>query len=179
MLEDVQHNLMNIWATALELVEAGHNDELIELSNHTIHDASIFNDEFSITAALIVYALGKIAKRGKLDVGAVCSFITRLMLDLWKDTDKPYRDIQKAFLEYINATDTKFSLYVDKVLTEARIKKGLKVYEHGLSMGAVSELVGISQWDMVGYIGNTKVSDTGSFKTDVRSRLEYARGLFS
>jgi len=177
MLDNVKENLMNIWATTLELIEAGHNDALIELSNHTIHNASIYNDEFSITAALIIYSLGKIAKRGKLNVPKVANYLTGLMGDLWKSSDRSYKSKQKEILEYINSADEKFSNYIDKVLTEARIKKAWKVYEHGLSLGTVSELLGISQWDIASYIGNARFTE--AIKTDIKSKLEYARGLFS
>ena len=179
MREEIKHDLISIWGSALELIEEGHYQGLLSLSNHTIHNASIYNDEFSITAAVIVYSLSKIAQRGRLNVANVVSHITRLMQDLSKRSDAAYRKTQKEMLGFIDKADTKFNLYIDDVLKQAKVKKAWKVYDHGLSAGAVAELVGVSQWDLMGYIGNTRVAETPVFKTDIKSRLAYARHLFS
>ncbi len=179
MEDDVKQDLINIWASTLELIEEGDYNQLKFLSDHTIHNSSIYSDEFSITAAVIIYALSKIAARGDLDVGKITSIVTKLLQCLATNDEAGYRLAQKGLLEHIALTDNRFNLYVDAVLQQARIKKGWKVYEHGLSVGASADLLGVSQWDLMNYIGNTTLAEHTGLRTDVRSRLDFARHLFS
>ncbi len=178
MRDDVRQDLANIWTAALEILEEGNLLQLKELSNHTVHDSSIYRDEFSITAAVILYSLYKIAQRGQLNIAKVVGYITELNHALTKGDNEGYRGIQKALLSYISDTDLKFRLHVDDVLKQAKIKKGWKLYEHGLSLGSSAEMLGISKWDLMNYIGNTTIADQLRVKSDVKSRLKYARSLF-
>ncbi len=176
MLENIREDLVTIWQTCLEVVEEGEFDELTHLSNTTIHNSSIYGDELSISAAVIVYSLHKIAQRRQLNVGQIIEHITKLMQDLSAEKDIEYKKHQKQFFEYIQGVDSRFKLYIDQVLEQAKVKKGWKVYDHGISMGASANLLGVSQWELMNYVGNTVV--TGTIKTDVKSRLAYTRRLF-
>ncbi|RLE42022.1 hypothetical protein DRJ48_04400 [Candidatus Woesearchaeota archaeon] len=179
MREDVRQDLASIWSSALELIEEGDFLGLKELSNHTIHNSSIYHDEFSITAAVVVYSLAKIAQRGIMNVKRVCSLITKLLSALSKPDEDEYRKAQTAVLDYISNADKKFTRHVDDVLHQAKVKKGWKVYDHGLSLGTSAALLGISEWDLMNYVGNTTTTESMPVRTDVRSRLSYVRGLFT
>ena len=64
-------------------------------------------------------------------------------------------------------------------ITHAKIKKARKIYEHGISLGRVSELVGISEWELMNYTSQTKFHDRSELKTiSVRDRLKTLKKVF-
>ena len=67
----VQQDITNVLAQVLKALHDDDTTALLELSNHTIHDASIFQDEDSISFAVLVYALSKTIQRCK---EVACSF---------------------------------------------------------------------------------------------------------
>ena len=67
---------------------------------------------------------------------------------------------------------------MQEVIEEAKIKKGYKLHEHGISLGRTAEILGISQWELMNYVGKTKISDVDIVPTDVVQRLKLARGIF-
>ena len=77
----------------------------------------------------------------------------------------------------ISTIDSKLKLYIGEVITQAEIKKGSKLYAHGISLGRAAEVLGISQWELMFYIGKTKLIDVKGC-VGVRERLNYARSLF-
>jgi predicted transcriptional regulator len=69
---------------------------------------------------------------------------------------------------------------VQDVFQKARINKASKIYEHGISMGATAELLGISLWDLSSYVGQSTISDMKEGKTvDVRTRVKNVMEFFS
>ena len=79
----------------------------------------------------------------------------------------------------ISKEDNKLQKYIRRVVNDAQIKKGFKIYEHGISLGKTAELLGISQWELMKYIGGVKLSDTVKDKIQLQHRLNYARELFN
>ena len=51
------------------------------------------------------------------------------------------------------------------------------IYKQGISVGRVSELLGISQWEIIDYLGKTGVYELKEMKK-ARTKLNVARGLF-
>jgi hypothetical protein len=78
----------------------------------------------------------------------------------------------------IEKHDTRLNLYATDVLHHAQIKKGCKVCEHGVSCAKSAQLMDISQWDLMQYLGKTTHSDIAGEGFDIRSRLKFVRGLF-
>ena len=155
--------------------------ELKELSNHTIHNASIFQDECSVSLAVLVYALSKIMARYPQE-----SYEYKEMLNLFlaekdnleNDNEKGFNDAMKRLFSLISKIDSKLELYVQEVINNAQIKKGSKLCEHGVSCAKSAEVMGISQWDLMDYMGKTKIIDYAP-GVDLKSRIKFARGLFS
>ena len=52
------------------------------------------------------------------------------------------------------------------------------MHEHGISMGQVAESLGVSLWDIMDYVGKTRIIDKFEYRTDMKSKLEFTRGLF-
>ena len=70
-------------------------------------------------------------------------------------------------------------MYIHEVINQAQIKKGCKLCEHGISIARASEVLGISQWELMHYIGKTTLIDQFSEPVNVTKRLKIARSMFS
>ena len=108
--------------------------DMMELSNHTIHNASIFQDEDSISIAILVYSLSKVIgrKQGELNYKPLIELLQRAQSFLLKDSIGNYRLAIKKLFSFISALDKKLELYIQEVINQAQIKKGSKIYEHGI-----------------------------------------------
>ena len=151
-----------------------------ELSNHVIHDASIFQDDDSVSFAILVYAVSKIIQRC-VDTG-VCfnkfESVLKDAFDLIKSGDfDGYRSRIHDVFALIKSADDKLKLYVEEVIHKAKVKKGSKMYEHGISVARTSEILGISQWELMNYVGKTRIGES-SYDEDVKKRINIARRLF-
>jgi len=74
--------------------------------------------------------------------------------------------------------DGKIKMYIEQVMQQGRIKKGSKLYEHGISIARSADLLGISQWQLLDYVGKTTMTDATPQSLDVKKRLSFARELF-
>lgn len=158
--------------------------ELKRLSNMTIHDASIFQDQDSISAAIAVYSLSKVSDRFLLSAVSRGDQIERKILDLLgkcsvalrKDDLMLYRRCIKGIFQVLGSFEKKFGLYMTEVLTQARVKKGSKLYEHGISAAQTASLLGISQWELRNYLGAVREKEHGG--VSAVDRLSFARKIF-
>jgi len=182
----IKKDIISILRKALSLLKQEDAVALDELSNHSIHDASIFQDENSISIAIVIYSLAKIVHRSKSNPEyweEVCkkieSDLEEARFFLEKDQEDTYKEKIKDLLKSIGKVDDKLKLYIEDVFYKAKIVKGGKLYEHGVSMGRAAELLGISQWELMSYVGKTKIIDR--YKEDVvpvNLRIGYAKKIF-
>src|SRR3989338_621755 len=154
--------------------------EMKELSNHVVHNASVFQDEDSISVAILIYSLSKIIERKQkeFDYAKVLSMLNSCISNLKNNNDGGFRKSIKEMFNFIRTVDEKLKLYINEVINQAQIKKGCKLCEHGISVARASEVLGISQWELMHYIGKTTLIDQLSEPVNVLKRLKIARGLF-
>lgn len=155
--------------------------ELKELSDHTIHNASIFQDECSVSLAVLVYALSKIMTRYPQESYEYKEILKLFLVEkdnLEKDDENSFNGTMKRLFSLISKIDSKLDMYVQEVINNAQIKKGSKLCEHGVSCAKSAEVLGISQWDLMNYLGKTKIVEYAP-GVDLKSRLKFARRLFS
>ena len=155
--------------------------EISELSNHTIHDASIFQDEDSIAIAVLIYALVKIISRKPeiISYEHLQEMSNSAYIFITNNNIEGYRHKIKEILRYITNIDAKIKFYIEDVINQAQIKKGSKIYAHGISLARAANILGISQWDLMRYIGKTSIVDRFIDEPKLtKSRLEFTRGLF-
>lgn len=184
MNELVRKDALRILNKVIEILKVKEEKDVLEikeLSNHTIHNASVFQDECSVSIAVVIYALSKIIERNEqnLHYHPILKILEKARRALINDEEQNFKfAIRKLFSE-ISKIDTKLKLYAQEVISQAQVKKGCKLCEHGLSAAKASQIMGVSQWELMGYLGNTKPNDSFSGVVDVRTRLKFARGLFS
>ena len=154
--------------------------EMRQLSNEVIRNMSVFQDEDSISVAILIYSLSKIIERKEreLDYSKVAGMINSSIQSLKSDNDDSFRKSIKNLFNFIRAMDAKLKLYIHEVINQAQIKKGCKLCEHGISVARASEVLGISRWELMHYIGKTTIIDQFSEPVNVSQRLRFARSLF-
>lgn len=178
MEDKIKEDLIKIIDSALISLQKKDSVYLREISNNTIHNASIFQDKNSITIAVIIYALSKIIDRMSIIEPNVINQLTSAKDSLMENDFQKYENEIKNLIDTISNFDKKLDLYIQKVINEAEIKKGSKLYEHGISLAQTADLLGITQWELMKYIGKTKIADNFTDEIDVKDRLNYTRELF-
>ena len=68
--------------------------------------------------------------------------------------------------------------YIDEFINQAEIKKGTKIYDHGVSLGQAANILGISQWELMNYVGKTRFGEPIYDRPDTIDKIKFTRGLF-
>jgi hypothetical protein len=180
MQDIVKKDILEVLEQALAALEAEDHHALLDLSNHVIHDASIFQDDDSVSFAVIIYALSKIVHRcdnEKIPVPQVISHLKEAKDALELGKEDVYRAVIKRIFDEVKKLDEKVGLYITEVINQARIKKASKMSEHGISLARTAELLGISQWELQDYFGKTQIPEH-ELGVPVKHRLKLARSWF-
>lgn len=156
--------------------------EIKEFSNRTIHSASIFQDSYSTSAAVLIYSLFKIMERKMLNDKSYNNVYEELKyarLYLKEGRIHEYQKSIEKLFSMISGVDRQFRLFIQHVIEKAKINKGSKLYEHGISMARASELMGLSQWELSSYVGKTVLHDSDAEKKiSIRKRLAVTKQVF-
>jgi len=161
--------------------------KLKELSNQTIHSASVHQNSESITIAVIVYSLSKIIERKKYRqypgwkkfFNEYIKAIDKTIIDLKKNDEKLFREDLSSIRQSINELSGKLKIYIKDVFQKAKINKASRIYEHGISMEKTAKLLGISLWELSNYAGQTKISDVKlNLTQSVQTRIKNAMEMF-
>ncbi|MCX6707138.1 MAG: hypothetical protein NT001_03275 [Candidatus Woesearchaeota archaeon] len=180
MEDEVKKDILAVLKEVVELIKAERYDEIKELSNHTIHNASIFQDQDSVSVAVIIYSMSKMIERSGKDLEDIAGKFAGLIRDavalLEKNMIDEYETAIKRIFDSISKEDERLGAFIQEIIEQAEIKKGSKLYDHGISIARSAEVLGISQWDLMSYVGKTTMTEAAP--VDVKKRLEFARGLF-
>lgn len=184
MHDIVKRDILAVLDELAEILKVKEESDIVqmrELSNHVIHNASVFQDEDSISVAVLIYSLSKIIERQQkeLDYNKLIGMVDECIAALKKNNDEAFSKSIKNIFTFIKGIDRKLRLYIHEVVNQAQIKKGCKLCEHGISVARSAEVLGISQWELMHYIGKTTLIDQFSDPVNVSRRLKIARSLFS
>jgi hypothetical protein len=162
--------------------------ELKELSNRTIHSSCSYQDPGSITTAVLIYTLSKLIERQnhrKMKNWSIFLKKFNGILDvtikaLHDNNTKAYeRHMQKA-RKLLESVSGDLKPYIQDVLRKASINKGAKIYEHGISSERTSQLLGITQWELLEYAGYKNIPDNPFNETiTVEKRAKIAMEFFA
>lgn len=164
------------------------SNKLKAVSDYTLHYAGIFQDSYSISIAVVMYSLAKIVDRRKLRgykqwemfVKEVAKQLRDAEMAMSKDDNEKYLASIKEIMAEIGKLEVQFGEFVTEVIRKAKIKKGTAIYRHGLSVGRVAELMGVMPWELMDYIGQTKLMDETQLLTITPSeRMKEARIIFN
>ncbi|AJF61195.1 TPA: hypothetical protein HA239_04925 [Candidatus Woesearchaeota archaeon] len=178
MNENVRKEIIDVLKGSIKIVKQDQLFRLRELSDRIIETAAVYQDRESIGVAVLIYSLSKIY-RSKDDVD---NFVLPHLADALKALEKDNLVRYEAEIDHIikdmSEKDSKTKFYVQEVLQRAEIKKGSKMFEQGISMGQAAEALNVSIWDLMDYVGKTRIIDEFGHKTNVKSKIEFTRRLF-
>lgn len=181
MPNSVKKEILRVLKKAQRNINSGDSNKLKILSDATIRNASVFQDPDSLSIAVIVYAISKLLERWGFEseyADQARNLLGSAQFSLEQNRLDEYRDKMKKVFEFTASVEKEFKLYIDKVIEKARVKKGSRLYEHGISAARAAEMLGIGQWELLSYIGKTRIYDEAAVPTDVAQRLNLARQLF-
>ncbi|MEK6974459.1 MAG: hypothetical protein AABW41_04460 [Nanoarchaeota archaeon] len=161
--------------------------KLRALSDHVIEDASIYQEDYIISLAIILYTLSKILEKGDYENNPgwnsfyknSMNNIKKLIYHITKSKFDDYSDILKRLLADIKNLDKEVPMYIEELLNSSRIKKGSSVYSYGISLGRAAELLGISKWELMNYIGNLETTSEHLRKINAIQRYQTAKKVFN
>ena len=183
MIPEVKEDILSVLRHAAAVLQQRDDKdvlELKELSNHVIHDATLFEDQDAVSVAVFVHALSKLIERlgPQLSYEDFFTGITHAAHELEVNDVQGFRGLMRRLFLLIQEKDSKVNLYATDVLQHSQIKKGCKVCEHGVSCAKSAELLNVSQWDLMQYLGKTTHADVVENGNDIRTRLQFTRRLF-
>jgi AraC-like DNA-binding protein len=180
MEDAVKNDILAVLKEVIGLIKEERYEEIKELSNHTIHNASIFQDQDSVSIAVIIYSISKMIERSGKDPREIADRFSSLIKDatllLEKNRIDEYETAIKKIFDSLLKADERLGTFIQEIIEQAEIKKGSKLYDHGISIARSAEVLGISQWDLMSYVGKTTITEAAP--VDVKKRIEFARSLF-
>ncbi len=183
-----KENIIQILEKTKEALISKDSLALKELSNRTVHSASIHQDTDSIAVAVLVHALFKIVERPDLEKYKDWPVFVRLvninLESAASNLEKGKTDAFRKNLSEIRRAMTKLSghlkRYIEEVFRKAMISKASRIYEHGISMEQTASLLGITVFELAEYAGTTGISDVDLSRTiAVEKRIKTATEFFS
>ena len=180
MNEDVRQNIIGILDTVAEVLSRNSYEGLKELSYHAIRIASIYQDDDSLSIALLVYAFSKIMERHAVNrPDALIERIANAKFSLKNLSLDQYHKHISTLFRMILRIDTQLSEYIQVIFDKAKITKGSTMISQGLSVERVASLLGISQWELMSYVGKTTMVDEEKPISSIKERIKLARSIFS
>lgn len=182
-----KENVLYILENTRKAIEEKNIFVMKEMSNRTVHSASVYQDPESIAVAVIVYALSKIYERSKyLQYKEWLFFeknikenLEKAIADLRQDRREEFKNDLQEIRNSIKMLSGHFRFYVEDVFRKAMINKASRIYEHGISMHQTAELLGISVFELNEYVGKTGIADVNlGITMDIKKRIEKAMKLF-
>ena len=186
-MEERQH-LIELLTKAKESLEQQDASKLKELSDQTIHSASVYQHTDFVLVAVITYAISKILERkDKLPIKNWQGFVRDLSNLLSLSINALQRNKQKLFIitlekikHYLQNSSDVMKPIIQEVLRKASINKASKIYEHGISLAKTTKILGVTPWELTEYVGEKENAHTGLSKTiDIRDRIKMTMEFFS
>lgn len=180
-------NIIEILKNAKKAIKTDDAILLKEMSNRTIHSASIYKDPDSILIAVTIYALSKIIERKKYReykewpyfFNRINKDIKKALFHLEKNLFKEFREDLHDIRKAANQLSGHLRLYIQDVFRRASINKASRIYEHGISMTETASLLDITPWELAEYVGTTGISDVDlSITMPIKERINFVKKLF-
>jgi len=182
-----KENVLRILQEAKAAVRDGNSIKLKELSNQTIHTASITQDPDNIAVAVAVYSLSKIVERREYSnfagwkefYKAINLAVDDSITAIKKNDDKKLKDSLTSIRKSVSKLSGKLKSYIQDVFRKAEINKASKIYEHGISMEKTASLLGITMFELASFAGQKPDGNISLTKTiDVKIRIKTAMDMF-
>jgi hypothetical protein len=180
-------NLLNILSSVIKAIDEKDTLTIKEMSDRTVHSASIFQDTNSISIAVIVYSLAKIYERERYTEYKDWKGFEKLILvnlkkafsNLNANRTEEFSQNLKLILDSIKKLSGHLKGYIEDVFRKARISKASRLYEHGISVERTAKLLGVTVFEMAEYSGKTGIADVDlSITMPEKDRIKIAINFF-
>ena len=186
MQQEVDHSI-SILQSAKKAILARDAVTLKEISNQNVHSSTIEQDAGNITTAVLIYTLSKLIERKDYDK---IKHWNKFQAKFIGSIDLAVKALKEgnsgAFAQHITRARSELTSvsgnlkpYIEEVFRKAAINKAGHIYEHGLSLGQTAQLLGITQWELSGYAGESKPDYGYSISLDVKKRASIALEFFN
>jgi predicted HTH domain antitoxin len=185
-MEEVAH-VIEVLTRSRYALEQEDTKQLRELSDRTIHAASVYQHTDYILVATIIYALSKLVERkDKLNLKNWQSFIKDVSNLLSLAINSLQKGKHSQFIKFLSKTkyylensSQEVKPLIEELLRKASINKASKIYEHGISLAKTTKLLGVTPWELSEYIGEKEGPQIKLNKTiDVKDRIKLAMEFF-
>ena len=182
-----KENVLRILEETKRAIHDSDSFKLKELSNQTIHTASITQDADNIAVAVAVYSLSKIVERREYSNFAGWKEFYRTVLlcidnsisAIKKNDDKKLTDSLTLIRKTVSKLSGKLKSYIQDVFRKAEINKASKIYEHGISMEKTASLLGITMFELASFAGQKLDGSVSLTKTiGTKERIKTAMDMF-
>ncbi len=184
-----KENILRVLRETLTALNSKDYSYIKELSNQTIHSASIQQDSTSITTAVFLYTLSKILEREEYKKEKGWEVFYRKMLNhissaiesLEKDNLKNFDYSLKKIRREMSHLSGNLRNSIQDVFRKAEINKASKIYEHGISLEQTAKLLGVSLWELANYAGQRTLlySEPELNTIDVKKRIKIVEDFFN
>lgn len=160
---------------------------LRRLSDILIQDSSVMQDDYMISLAIVIYTLSKILEKEQFESQSSWSSFYKSILknlnllskNMEKSEFEKYKQNMNNLILEIKRIDMKASTYIEELMKSSKIKKGSNLYGYGLSLGRAAQLLGISKWELMGYLGNVELKEQKSKSINMTSRYDISKKVFN
>ncbi len=158
-----KENILDILKKAKEALAEENSFLMKDLSDRTVHSASIYQDPDNIAIAVLIYSLSKIIERRKYRtykdwkkfIAHNSKVIKKLIAALEQDNEILFKEEIQHLRRHIDTLSEDFRQQIQSVFRRAEVNKASKIYEHGISMQRTANLLGITVWELAEYAGGT------------------------
>jgi len=184
-MQEKEHVIL-ILNEAIHAIKSDNSLNLQNLSDQTIHSASIYQDTDSISIAVIIYSLSKIiSKRNILKIKNWNSLANKILASLYLAIDALEKNKIDKFGNHLGkivklmSSLSNLKPYIQDVIRKASINKASRLYEHGISLAQTAKLLGITPWELAEYIGQKNIHNNPYNTTiSAKKRAEIAMEFF-
>ncbi len=185
--KEVQHTISVLQETK-QAILSNDSQKLLELSNQKIHSAVCVQDIESITLTIVIYAFGKLIERKNslkiknwnAFVKKFNSFIDLAIKALQQNNQEAYKNYLLKTKSTLESISPSLKQYTKEIIRNACINKASHIYKHGISLGQTAKILGLTQWELAEYTGETKIADTNYNRTiNEKKRIQTAMDFFS
>jgi hypothetical protein len=187
MIPEARKDVLDALKEAIVAIKEKRHADLHAISDHVLHAITIYQDTEIVDVAVAIYVLDKILEKEKykthrkmkLFVKTILHQLQKAVLELEKENYEDYSDTLKEILGNMESFSKSIKFYIEDIMHFARIKKGTKLYEHGLSLGKAAELVGVTKWELMPAIGETAIHEQFVTPRKINERrIEFAEKIF-
>ncbi|MEK6915275.1 MAG: hypothetical protein AABW89_01895 [Nanoarchaeota archaeon] len=159
-MEETTH-IIDVLTRARYALEKEDTKELKNLSDRTIHSASVYQHTDYILVATIIYTLSKIVERKdkinflnwRIFVKDINNLLALAISSVQRNKHGQFINLLEKMKYYLENSSGDLKPMIGEMLRKASINKASKIYEHGISLEKTTKLLGVTPWEVSEYIG--------------------------